>query len=134
MTLTKICLHWSAGASYPCDVDTKAYHFLVDKDVIKCNIIEDSYSIQFSNNFKKFSVISDILINKDDEVQGKIQNQTIPILKNTDLRLIKDLYDIEIVNIPIKKQLLIEPDIYDFKSYILSLFNLSFYFIVMLHI
>lgn len=101
----------------------KYINFLVDKDVIKCNIIEDSYSIQFSNNFKKFSVISDILINKDDEVQGKIQNQTIPILKNTDLRLIKDLYDIEIVNIPIKKQLLIEPDIYDFKSYILSLFN-----------
>ena len=32
MSLSKICLHWSAGASYPCDADTKAYHFLVDKD------------------------------------------------------------------------------------------------------
>lgn len=32
MSLSKICLHWSAGASYPCEVDLKAYHFLVDKD------------------------------------------------------------------------------------------------------
>lgn len=32
MPLTKICLHWTAGASYPCNVDLKAYHFLVDKD------------------------------------------------------------------------------------------------------
>lgn len=32
MSLSKICLHWSAGATYPCEVDLKAYHFLVDKD------------------------------------------------------------------------------------------------------
>ncbi len=32
MSLSKICLHWSAGASSPCEVDLKAYHFLVDKD------------------------------------------------------------------------------------------------------
>lgn len=32
MPLSKICLHWSAGASYPCEVDFAAYHFLVDKD------------------------------------------------------------------------------------------------------
>lgn len=32
MPLSKICLHWSAGASYPCDADTKAYHYMVDKD------------------------------------------------------------------------------------------------------
>jgi len=32
MELTKICLHWSAGAPSPCAVDTRAYHFLVDKD------------------------------------------------------------------------------------------------------
>jgi len=30
MPLTKICLHWSAGASCPCEVDLKAYHFVVD--------------------------------------------------------------------------------------------------------
>src|SRR5574344_375178 len=30
MLLSKICLHWSAGASSPCDVDLKAYHFVVD--------------------------------------------------------------------------------------------------------
>ena len=30
MPLTKICLHWSAGASYPCEVDLKAYHLVVD--------------------------------------------------------------------------------------------------------
>ena len=32
MSLSKICLHWSAGASYPCEIDLKSYHFLVDKD------------------------------------------------------------------------------------------------------
>lgn len=30
MSLSKICLHWSAGASSPCEVDLKAYHFVVD--------------------------------------------------------------------------------------------------------
>lgn len=30
MSLSKICLHWSAGASCPCEVDLKAYHFVVD--------------------------------------------------------------------------------------------------------
>lgn len=31
-TLTKICLHWSAGSNYPNNMDKNAYHFLVDKD------------------------------------------------------------------------------------------------------
>lgn len=31
-TLTKICLHWSAGSNYPCKTDSNAYHFLVDKN------------------------------------------------------------------------------------------------------
>lgn len=30
--LNKICLHWTGGANYPCDVDLEAYHFLIDKD------------------------------------------------------------------------------------------------------
>ncbi len=30
MSLSKICLHWSAGASLPCEVDLEAYHFVVD--------------------------------------------------------------------------------------------------------
>ena len=29
--LTKICLHWSAGAHFPCAEDLKAYHYCVDK-------------------------------------------------------------------------------------------------------
>jgi len=29
--LDKICLHWSGGANFPCDIDLKAYHFCVDK-------------------------------------------------------------------------------------------------------
>ena len=32
MPPTKICLHWTAGAPYPCAIDTKAYHFLIDRD------------------------------------------------------------------------------------------------------
>lgn len=31
-SLTKICIHWSAGANKPCATDLKAYHFLFDKD------------------------------------------------------------------------------------------------------
>lgn len=30
--LNKICLHWTGGANYPCDVDLEAYHFLIDND------------------------------------------------------------------------------------------------------
>ena len=30
--LNKICIHWSAGANYPCNTDLNAYHFLFDKD------------------------------------------------------------------------------------------------------
>ena len=29
-SLSKICLHWTAGSNKPCDTDLKAYHFLVD--------------------------------------------------------------------------------------------------------
>lgn len=29
--LNKICLHWTAGANTPCNVDLKAYHFCIDK-------------------------------------------------------------------------------------------------------
>lgn len=29
-TLTKICLHWTAGANNPCSTDLKSYHYLVD--------------------------------------------------------------------------------------------------------
>ena len=29
--LTKICLHWSAGAYFPCSADLTAYHYCVDK-------------------------------------------------------------------------------------------------------
>jgi len=28
--LNKICIHWTAGANTPCDVDLKSYHFLID--------------------------------------------------------------------------------------------------------
>ena len=31
-SLTKICLHWTAGASKPCNVDLNSYHFVFDKD------------------------------------------------------------------------------------------------------
>ena len=31
-SLTKICLHWTAGSNKPCDTDLKAYHFLVDSE------------------------------------------------------------------------------------------------------
>ena len=30
-SLNKICLHWSAGANFPCNVDLEAYHFCIDK-------------------------------------------------------------------------------------------------------
>ena len=30
-SLSKICLHWTAGANSPCDTDLKAYHYCVDK-------------------------------------------------------------------------------------------------------
>lgn len=30
MSLSKICLHWSGGASSPCEIDFKSYHYLVD--------------------------------------------------------------------------------------------------------
>ncbi len=29
--LNKICLHWTAGANFPCNKDLEAYHFCVDK-------------------------------------------------------------------------------------------------------
>ena len=31
-SLKKICLHWTAGASKPCNVDLNSYHFVFDKD------------------------------------------------------------------------------------------------------
>ena len=31
-SLTKICLHWTAGANKPCNTDLNSYHFLFDKD------------------------------------------------------------------------------------------------------
>ncbi len=31
-TLSKICLHWSAGSNRPCLVDLKSYHFCVDSN------------------------------------------------------------------------------------------------------
>ena len=31
-SLSKICLHWTAGANTPCDTDLKAYHYCVDKN------------------------------------------------------------------------------------------------------
>ena len=31
-SLNKICIHWTAGANKPCEVDLNAYHFLFDKD------------------------------------------------------------------------------------------------------
>lgn len=31
-SLNKICLHWTAGANTPCQVDLNAYHFCVDKN------------------------------------------------------------------------------------------------------
>ena len=31
-SLTKICLHWTAGANKPCNVDLNSYHFVFDKD------------------------------------------------------------------------------------------------------
>lgn len=30
-SLSKICLHWTAGANIPCRVDIEAYHFCIDK-------------------------------------------------------------------------------------------------------
>lgn len=30
-SLTKMCLHWTAGANSPCNVDLEAYHFCIDK-------------------------------------------------------------------------------------------------------
>ncbi len=29
-SLNKICLHWTAGANTPCQVDLEAYHFCID--------------------------------------------------------------------------------------------------------
>jgi hypothetical protein len=101
----------------------KYLDFLSEQDIINIITNDTSTSYQFSNNFKKFAVVSDIITDKFDDKQEKIQNQTIPIIKNTDQRLFKDLYDIEVIYKPIKKQILIEPDIYDFKSYLLSFFN-----------
>src|SRR5574344_1960136 len=31
-SLTKICLHWTAGTNKPCKTDLEAYHFLFDKN------------------------------------------------------------------------------------------------------
>ena len=31
-SLTKICLHWTAGADKPCEQNLNCYHFLFDKD------------------------------------------------------------------------------------------------------
>lgn len=31
-SLTKICLHWTAGANKPCEQNLNCYHFLFDKD------------------------------------------------------------------------------------------------------
>ena len=31
-SLNKICLHWTAGSNKPCNIDLKAYHFLVDSN------------------------------------------------------------------------------------------------------
>ena len=31
-SLTKICLHWTAGANTPCETDLNAYHYCIDKD------------------------------------------------------------------------------------------------------
>ena len=31
-SLTKICLHWTAGSNTPCNTDIKAYHFLIDSN------------------------------------------------------------------------------------------------------
>ena len=28
----KICLHWTAGANIPCNIDLQSYHFCIDKD------------------------------------------------------------------------------------------------------
>ncbi|MCD7779122.1 MAG: N-acetylmuramoyl-L-alanine amidase [Candidatus Gastranaerophilales bacterium] len=30
--ISKICLHWSAGANTPCETDLNAYHYCVDKN------------------------------------------------------------------------------------------------------
>ena len=30
-SLNKICLHWTAGANYPCQVDLNAYHYCIDE-------------------------------------------------------------------------------------------------------
>lgn len=106
--------------------DYKKYlDFLTEQDIINIIYNNKSTCYQFSNNFKKFAVVSDIIVDKYDDKQEKIQNQTIPIIKSTDQRLFKDLYDLEVIYKPIKKQILIEPDIFDFKSYLLSFFNLK---------
>lgn len=31
-SLSKVCLHWTAGSNKPCDTDLKAYHFLIDSN------------------------------------------------------------------------------------------------------
>ena len=31
-SLTKICLHWTAGANMPCEQNLDCYHFLFDKN------------------------------------------------------------------------------------------------------
>ena len=41
-SLTKICLHWTAGSNKPCDTDLKAYHFLIDSN-IDANIELNNY-------------------------------------------------------------------------------------------
>ncbi len=30
-SINKICIHWTGGANFPCDVDLAAYHFSLDK-------------------------------------------------------------------------------------------------------
>lgn len=34
MMYKNIVLHWTAGAYYPCNIDLRAYHYVVDKDGI----------------------------------------------------------------------------------------------------
>ena len=31
-SLSKICLHWTAGANKPCAVDLESYHYCIDKN------------------------------------------------------------------------------------------------------
>ena len=30
-SLTKFCLHWTAGSNKPCETDLQAYHYCIDK-------------------------------------------------------------------------------------------------------